>query len=379
MNSKAVARNLCILSLAVFISAGVLSGVRPSFAQQQTAYNNLQVYISPQNTNFTSFSVTVYNSTGGVVATSQSSLPALSFELLNGNYLLVATAGSPNYYPVPIAQNSASSVIVNPIIPVYQQEYGFSQVNLNSSETVTVTTSDLQNIQTSQLTVVAKYENGTVAQGASIYASVLGGGGYYYPGSSLSMSNTTDSSGQVTLTVPDIPIQLTAWSWVPINLPSNQTTTTVTVGGEPVNVTVMWEPTYLGLAASTVIVPPFHETTLTLKPQQQSFWAYPAGVASTGSGVASPGLATSGEAGTLASAPSAVPANVLQEQQGGSASSGVSSQRSTPSEPSTVTVTTVQSTVSSSTSVPSNQILEGGMIAAIIVSIAAVVLAVRRK
>ena len=374
--------SLCVLSFAVVLVGVALLGPRASFAAtSQPAFDNLQVFLSPQNSTLSTFSMTVYNTTGGVVANSQSSYPAFSFELPSGNYLITATAGSPYYY-YPIAYGAAGSgggKMIPSGVMANEQEYGYSQVSLNSSsKSLTISTTPVSSIQTSQISLVVKFVNGTAASGASVYASVLGGESWgYYPGSQLVMSNSTGSDGSVSLTVPIAPLQVTAWSWVPVNLPESQTTTQVTIAGQPVNVTVYWQPTYVGLAGSAFMIPPFQQDTITLKAQQQNYWAYPQGVASAQTTLSVPGIAGSaGSQGTIANSPAAVPASVMRQQQGGS------SQVPTESTPqilsTTVTLTTTQS-ASQAASGSSTLLVEGGILAAVIISIAAATIALRRK
>ena len=378
---------LLVAGLATLLM-GSLASMRTLTAATSSIspYDNLQVFLSPQNSSLTTFSVNVYNTTGGLIATSQSSYPAFSFELPSGSYLLAATAGSPYYgYISPIAQ-STGSVSPGAIIAPYRgdgQEYGYLQIYLNGSQSVTISTSEPGNVKTSQITVRINFENGSAASGASVYASPLGESDWYLPGSTISMSNQTGSDGTAILVVPDVPIQITAWDWVPVNLPVNQTTTTVTVAGQPVNVTVNWQPTYVGLAGSALLVPPFQPVSITLKAQQQNFWAYPQGVASAETSLATPGVATPGSSGTIANSPSAVPASVLSQEEGGSQEPVQQQLTSAASPPVTVTMTAMQSATSSSPGSPyysaNGLLIDAGVIVAIMVSVAAALVAMRRK
>jgi hypothetical protein len=378
---KTIAVRVGILTLLGLMVGVTLGGSKAFAATSATSYDNLQVFVTPQNSSLTVFSMTVYNSTGGQVASSQSSYPAFSFELPSGNYLVTATAQSNNeYHPIPLeagssAPGSSGSAIVYQPQYGYQEEYGYAQINLNSSTSITLATTEVGSIKTSDVTISAKFANGTSAVGASIYASILGGDYWYYPGSVLSMSNQTGNDGTATLVVPEVPLEVTAWDWVPVNLPQNQTTTTVTVAGQPVNVTVNWEPTYIGLAGSALLVPPFQQTTITLMAQQQNFWAYPQGVASTPITQAVPGVESSGSGGTVANAPSAVPASVLNQEEG----TTQTQQPSTPivQSPNTVTLTTTATTMAPTSQ--SDTLIEGGIVAAVVISIAAAALALRKK
>jgi len=155
-----------------------------------------------------------------------------------------------------------------------------------------------------------------------------------------------------------------AWDWVPVNLPTNQTTTKVDVGGQIVNVTVYWEPTYVGLAASALIIPPTNSVSLTLHYQQPNFWVTPAG-AEVQPG--SPGT-TSGSA--VSNAATSVPSGSAQ----------ASSQQGTSSQyylPSAIPALSAESGTPASTSVTTTSLTtlaEGLVIGAALAS--AIVLAV---
>ncbi len=385
--TKRIAIQVSIFSLLLAISGLGLFGPRTtSFAASSSSpsFDNVQVFVTPQNTSLNVFSMTVYNTTGGIVASSQSSYPAFSFELPEGNYVFTVTAGSSNGYstspPVPLGSTAANQAIVYRGPYGYQQEYGYSMVTVNSSKSITISTTELSSVQSVTLTVLAKYANGTLASGASVYASVVGGDSWYYPGSTLSMSNQTGSNGSVTLIVPDVPLEITAWEWLPVNLPQTQVTTQVTVAGESVNVTAYWQPTLVGVAGSAVITPPFQQTNITLTAQQQNFWAYPQGVVSTPPSIVAPGVEGASSQGTAANSPSGIPASVLAQEQGGSTTQSPGASQSLTSSPVTVTLTTTASAMpAGGSSASSSIVLEGGIVAAVVIALAAVVLALRRK
>ncbi|MDA4113705.1 MAG: hypothetical protein OK474_06640, partial [Thaumarchaeota archaeon] len=125
--------------------------------------------------------------------------------------------------------------------------------------------------------------------------------------SSLNAPGQVGNDGTLALVVPAVPVEVTAWSWVPVNIPVKGSTVQVTIGGELVNVSVSWEPAYVGLAGSVLIVPPQTDGKITLHLQQQSYWVTPYGVQTQASGE-SKGLAA------VASTPSSEPASVSSEQ-----------------------------------------------------------------
>jgi hypothetical protein len=378
---------LTISIIAVFLGLGMLGG-RITSASTSQAYDNVQIFVTPHNSTLDTFSVSAYNSIGGLVATSQSSYPAFSFELPTGMYLFAVTASSSYAYPIygPIAYGAAqakSSGLAYPVKYYNPTEYGYVLVNITSSRTINISTVQIQNMSTTKITVSAKYLNGTSAVGAYIDASIVGGGYFYSPDSNIMMSGQTGSDGVVTLQVPSVPLEITAWSWVPVNLPQNETTTKVTIGGEIVNVTVYWQPTYVGLAGSYLIIPPADSANITLKAQQPNYWYFPQGVASQ-SGSVSPGLQSSGGqySGAVASSPGGVPANVAGNSPQFSSSSAPT--QSVPTQISPLpgtTETKVVTTTATLTAQSSNSTIaiEGGVVVALVISAAGVALALRRK
>ena len=386
LTSKKILPKVTILTLAVLMAGlGLFGPGIQSFAASSSdpAFHNVQISVTPQNSSLNIFSLTVYNSTGGVVASSESMYPQFSFELPDGTYLFTATASSSNgynYYP-PVAYGASSSTpaAIYPKYYGYQDEYGFVSEQVTSNNSFSISTAELSNTQSSQITISAKYVNGTAASGASVYASVVGDNYWYYQGSTLSMNNQTGNDGTATLTVPNVPLEITVWSWLPVNLPQNQVTTQVTIAGQPVNVTAYWQPTYIGVAGSALVIPPFQNTAITLKAQQQNFWAYPQGVLSTPSSAPIPGVQSAGSAGTAANSPAAIPASVLAQEQGAPSSTPASTPvSSSPPSVVTLTTTTTASPTASSTSA-TNLLLESGILVALIIAVAAVVLSLRRK
>jgi hypothetical protein len=127
------------------------------------------------------------------------------------------------------------------------------------------------------------------------------------------MSAQTGANGVANLVLPVAPTVITAWDWIPVNLPKNETTVVVNVGGQNVNVTVYWQPTYVGLSASTLLIPPANSANLTLHYQQPNYWYLPPGI-----GYAQ-APSTQGGA-TVANQPSGVPSQVSQVSQAKTAS-----------------------------------------------------------
>jgi len=238
-------------------------------------------------------------------------------------------------------------------------------------------------MNTTKVTITAKFLNGTAAAGTYVDASIVGGGYWYPSDNSVTMSGQTGSDGVVTLQVPAVPLELTAWNWISVNLPTSQTTTQVTIGGSPVNVTVYWQPTYVGLAGSSLLLPPATSATITMKAQQPNYWYYPQGVSGVASSLPPSAQSASGaSSGTIANGPGAVPASVAGSSPQFSSGQTQSPPLTTLISPlpattvtSVVTTTATSTPASNSTSIA----LEGGVVAAIVIAAAGIALALRRK
>ena len=250
-------------------------------ASNAAALNNVQIFVQTTNGNMTSYSLTAYNSSGYQVASSTSNYAGFGLELPSGTYLMTVTASQyGSYYPIVYASGvasasssgpsnaSSSNVIVSPPIRMPVTEYGYVLQTVNAPVSLNIKTAPFANIGTTKVQVSVSYVNGTGASGAYVDASVVGG--YYYYGyydglSKTVLSNQTDARGSTTLIVPNLPILLNGWLSLPINIQKSTTTVTTTVGGQPVNVTVYWQPNYVQLTGSALIIPPQTSAHMTLK------------------------------------------------------------------------------------------------------------------
>ncbi len=133
--------NSAVLMLAVVIVGVGFIGQERRLRQRLHSYMTTYKFSSlPKTLDLNAFSMSVYNSTGGIVASSESPYPAFSFELPSGNYLFTAIAGSDNYVispPIALgATASGSSTVLPRGYYGYQEEYGYIQTNLNSSKSI---------------------------------------------------------------------------------------------------------------------------------------------------------------------------------------------------------------------------------------------------
>jgi hypothetical protein len=295
-------QKVTLSSIAVLlISSLVLSSLAVPVSRAATSYNNVQVFLSSQavEQGTTTYTLSVYNSTGYLVASSQGEYPAFSLELPSGTYLFAATvANSSSLYSYDYFATS---------------QYGYQMTQISSAVTISIATKSINDISTQVIMVHAEFANGTAMAGASLYASVVGLE-YWWPFASpynsLSMSNQTNSNGDAYMTVLNVPLIVNAWNWVQVSLPTNDTTVQRVIGGQTINVTVYWQPSYVGLSGSALIVPPSSSASVTLYAEEQpNYWFNPGGPVQYG--VAEMG----GSVTTVSNAPVGVPSAIYNSQQ----------------------------------------------------------------
>ncbi len=324
LNIQHMKKKKYLFQISAIMTAISLTLTLSSFISLSSAdvslFKNVEVSIQTSSNLSDYFTVSAFNMSGYMVASYQSQYPAASFELPNGEYIFTVLASQyyQNYYPqstiVESSSTDPSSGVdkTDPTMPYrYNEpvvEYGYSVQQISGSKTITISTLNATSLPLTSLTISVVFANGTGAEEASVYASPLGG---YYWGyeSNFVMWNTTNSDGIATLIVPNVPVTVNAWLWVPVNLPKNEATVTVEVGGEEVNVTVYWQPTYVGLAGSALIIPPQTTASINLHVQQPDYWVTPLTAREMQTGVAT--APTAGGEATV----SAIPASVYQQQQ----------------------------------------------------------------
>jgi hypothetical protein len=300
------------LIMSTIILAATGGGLVYASGSAATQLYNVQIFVSTAEPAMNYYYLTAYNSTGGEVAQSQSQYPGFGLELPAGTYLFTVTAVQQVSQPPcqlcmgplsSVSPSGASSTMI-PVRTGFASEYGYVMEQVNGPTTINIQTQNVYNITRVKVAINVNFMNGTPAQGAYVYAYVVGEGYYYfYFGDPYVMYTTTNSSGVAVLSVPSLPVEVYAWLWVPVNIPKNVTTIQTTVGGEPVNVTVYWQPTSVGLAGTALIFPPTREATITLKVQRQEFWAQPLAAQS---GVSGQSVLVGGESNSSQGAPAAI-------------------------------------------------------------------------
>ena len=299
-------------------------------ASSATTLNNVQVFIQTTNSNMTSYSLTAYNSSGYVVESANGNYPAFGLELPSGTYLITVTATQEgSYYPVVYASGvasttgssasaNASNIIVSPPIQMPITEYGYVLQTVNAPVTLNIKTAPFTNVGTTKVHVSVSYVNGTGASGVYVYASVVGGDYYDGLNAKAVLSNQTVAGGSTTLIVPNLPILLNGWISLPVNVPTSTTTVTTTVGGQPINVTMYWQPNYVEFTGTALIIPPQTNAHMTLQVEQQNYIVEPEtvqpSVAVSNAATASSGVSSSPQTGSNSTTPTQIPAFSAQAE-----------------------------------------------------------------
>jgi len=333
-NAKRTIALLLSVSLVgvLFAGLGVLSG-SPAFAT--ATYDNVQVLAQTTNITEGTFTFAAYNSTGSLVSSTQTIYPAAGFELPTGEYLFTVTAENETQVvptPIPLVGEGASagsstgstSPTVIPIPFQYPDiEYGFLLQQISGPVTLNIKTVPIENITLTKVSVKLQFVNGTAVAGASVSASVVGAWYWWYgPAANLRLSAVTGSDGMANLTVPAVPVDVTAWDWIKVNITPNATTIPVNIGGETINITVYWNQIYVGLGGSSLVIPPQNSTTITLHVQDSSYWYMPADQVS---GAPTPSVASvptnTASSGSISDGTEGVPASISVEYSSDSSSS----------------------------------------------------------
>lgn len=307
-------RKFALLLLATFVVSGFAPTIQPAAA---VSFSNVQVFASISPSQSYNFVFAAYNLSGSLVASYQGPFPAAAFELPAGGYLFTASAthftpfkgyacpvvqgGAPTSAPATSAKSSGSAMIPIGCYPP-SSWYGYQSATVTGSQTINIQMQNVSKLPTSSVTVKVSYVNGTAAADASVYASIVGEWYYWYwQDSGITMSAQTDNNGVAHLVIPTAPSVITAWKWVPVFDSRNGTSIITTVGGEKVNVTIYWEPTYVGLSGSGLLLPPQNSISITLHYQQPDYWIMPMGVSARGA------FAQGGQGAALASQPTGTP------------------------------------------------------------------------
>ncbi|HKT21111.1 MAG TPA: hypothetical protein VJR06_00610 [Nitrososphaerales archaeon] len=266
---KAVASALAVLLLA--LSIPVVALVAPSGAA--ASLNDVQVSIQTTQSLPYQYTLTAYNASGNQVASFYGNYPQASFGLPSGTYLITASANYQSYgcYLCPLAGGATTPAPIKYLPP--SSEYGYAIVKVTGPVQIPITTKNNTDLPLVSLAVHVSFHNGTAASGTSVYAYAVGMGYSYSP--NMVSYGQTGSDGNFTLVMPDAPIEVSAYLSVPVQLPKNVTTVVpVEVGGQVVNVTVYWQPSYVGLYGQALILPPETGANIVLQVQPNPYPIY---------------------------------------------------------------------------------------------------------
>ncbi|MDG6928832.1 MAG: hypothetical protein JRN39_01580 [Nitrososphaerota archaeon] len=257
-----------VCAVLVAMLAGAIVPLHLAAAQGSSAtLNTVVVDIQPSNSTLNQYAVLAYNVSGDIVAQSQSQYGSTAFELPAGTYIFVATAGSAA--PGPMYASGTNGGIAAPTVIVPpRSEYGYITASVDGPSSLTIKTQPEYSIGLSQVTAHVSYANGTAASDAYVSASTMGEWGWWGGPKGMVLWNSTAPDGTATLNIPDAPMIVSAWKSVAVQLPKNDTTVQTDVGGEVVNVTVSWNPTYVQLGGSVMLLPPEQGANITLHVQQ---------------------------------------------------------------------------------------------------------------
>jgi hypothetical protein len=133
------------------------------------------------------------------------------------------------------------------------------------------------------VSVSVSYKNGTAVSDAYVSANVVGANWYWGDSSKVTMYAQTAANGIAHLVVPNVPLAVSASKSVQVTLPKSQTTTQVTIGGQVVNVTVYYSPSYVYESAAALLIPPQASLGMVLA-AQTGYPIFPYGAGASASG-----------------------------------------------------------------------------------------------
>lgn len=290
------AKAFCLLASVLLVLSA--SGVG-SVAAAAPSLDLVQVTLQTAQSLPFQYTFTAYNTSGYQVAWYQSSYPGAAFQLPAGGYLITASAYYYNstictYCPLGAGSIAKGTAGVASILPRYQNpysEYGFVAATVGGASSLSIRTQNASAIPLTTLTIHVGYANGTAAARASVSGYVVGS--YYVYTPKMVSYGETGKDGNVVLTMPQAPVDVSAYLSTPIVLPKNTTTVTVEVGGQKVNVTVYLQPSYLSLFGESLVLPPRSSAAVVLhyRPYNEPIYYYANGTptVATAGGIAPSG------------------------------------------------------------------------------------------
>lgn len=295
--SRARARVLALLAAAIIVASSAAMVNQVSAAP---ALDLVQVGLQTSMSYPYQYTLTAYNTSGYQVASYQSGYSGAAFQLPAGTYLLTASAYYQNstYCPAclqvatTVSSGGAGSTAGTAIAPIIRPftnevtEYGYALAQVSGPTSISIKLENASALPLTQLTIHVGYANGTAASGASVSGNVVGS--YYVYSPKATSYGQTNNAGDVTLTMPQAPVDVSAYLSIPLKLPSSTTTVTVNVGGQKVNVTVYTEPSEISLNGEALILPPQTSASVVLHYQPSGYPIVYAGTpAVSGSGAVS--------------------------------------------------------------------------------------------
>jgi hypothetical protein len=235
-----------VLFIAVSLLIATVSFVVDAQGTQQTTPS----YVTVAGNGPQYYFVQIYSLNGTLIASQYSSYNQLAFSLLPNTYIVTAQT----YVPY-----SSRNSYPEPWWGEWSTQYAYSVVKAPFN--INVAPKNLSEYGCQQLTVNAKFVNGSLVSPSYVYAQPLGYQSYWY--ADCSSQPVTQPNNVVT--VPNVPVQVVADYYYPVNLSGGALNETVDAGGMPVNITVNYWPESINLQGQALLLPPLPSSaTLTL-------------------------------------------------------------------------------------------------------------------
>jgi|GEM_PF-3244670 len=234
----------------LFVTVSLTLAVAGSAVGAQVTQQTSPSYVTVAENGAQYYYIQIYSLNGTLIASQYSSYNQLAFTLPQNTYIVTTQTyipyGSKSGYPEPWWGG-------------WSNKYAYSVVKAPFN--IDVTPKNLSQYGCQQLTVNARFVNGSAASPSYVYAEPLGYQYYWYG----DCSNQPVVQASNVVTVPNVPIEVFAEYYYPLNLSGGAFNETVNAGGIPVNVTVNYWPESINLQGQAILLPPLPSSlTLTL-------------------------------------------------------------------------------------------------------------------
>ena len=206
-------------------------------------------YVSVLGSTTSYYSIDVYSMNGSLVAYEYSDVSVMSFNLPQGEYIIVAQTPEPGS---PVYGNEYKAGVVS--VPYwYSSNYAYQVARAPFN--IQLTPVNISSFGCTTVLVNSRFENGSAVTPSWVYGYPLAYPAIY-PYSQCSGGYSIAQSSQNTINIPSVPSVITDYYDYPVTLEGGSVNETVDAGGLRANVTVNFWPTYIFLLGSAVAVPP---------------------------------------------------------------------------------------------------------------------------